>query len=79
MEVDVRDRLQRHWRRRAFDQQLVVETFAAGIEHAVEIDHVADLQIAEILDLDRHLQPDFFQTAACAVSVVDHSTVSLRI
>ena len=58
----------------AFLDDLSVNPLAAGVDHAIEIDYVADLETLEIGGFDRQLQPDCFSLC----SLLCHSSVSLR-
>ena len=71
MKVDIAQFGQLRGQVRPLFQDLLVNTFAPGVDHTVEINHGADLEVIEISVLYRKRQPDCFSL----LFLIGHSIV----
>ena len=78
MKIHVRDFRQRHRRLNIVTQVALIHAFPTRIDHAVQIDDIAQFQVPQIFVRDRNREAAMPQPAASAFFVASHSTLSRR-
>ena len=76
MEIHVGDFVHRYRWRHAVPEHALIQSLAAGIDHSVEEDDVAEFKLAQRRVVDRDLEALAPQPAARLFSAVVHSTLS---